>query len=25
MLLFSGAGRWVSVDYWLSKHFCKSC
>lgn len=23
MLLFSGAGRWVSVDYWLSKRFCK--
>jgi putative oxidoreductase len=21
MLLFSGAGRWVSVDYWLSKRF----
>jgi uncharacterized membrane protein YphA (DoxX/SURF4 family) len=25
MLLFSGAGRWVSVDYWLSKRLCKDC
>jgi putative oxidoreductase len=24
MLLFNGAGRWVSVDYWLSKYACKS-
>jgi uncharacterized membrane protein YphA (DoxX/SURF4 family) len=23
MLLFSGAGRWVSIDYWLSKRVCK--
>lgn len=24
MLLFSGAGRWVSLDYWLCKYACKS-